>query len=559
MRLSSKKSFQSKNSNSQIIIFSGVALTLIFTPWFNKDSLVIPKQILLVSLAAFFLPSVCRNSKKLTKNIFGRIVLVNVVLIFLHLLLVLLFSEAPSEQQIYGRDGRLLGFLTFVSLLVVLISSMSSFSVRELEKISKGIILCGLLTSTYAIFQSFGLDAFEWESRTNKVISTLGNPNYVSAFAAAIAIPLLVYCERLKYKRIFQLISVLFLLLAINRSDSIQGYLALVFAIAIFTFILTFYKSRKLSFAYIVFILPGLVLILIGTLGHGVLAPFLYKNSVQSRGDFWRSALNMATDNPIFGVGLDSLGDNYLTYRDQIAADHTFSEFTDSAHNYILDYAAFGGLPLAFLNISLIILTFGAFVVTQRRLKKINIYFLAQFVSWTSLQLTLLISPMSFPILFWSFVQSAAILGSAIFSEEFEINNSNQPTKKRDTDTYKKVLSISMALLAMFPLFNNDRLFLKSLQTNDGNLGIKVVDRFPKSSNKYSTVSRLLFESGESQYSLEVARKAVGFNRKNITAWALIMVNPLATYDERIKAKKIVLKLDPFNKEVPTYEIKEDK
>ena len=141
MPLNIKKSTKTKNHQSQIIVFGGIALTLIFTPWFNKDSLVIPKQIILVSLAAYLLLSFNKYFQKLAKNIFGRIILLNVLLIFLQLLLVLVFSKAPFDQQLYGRDGRLLGFLTLASLLVIFISGITLFSVSDLEKISIGIIL----------------------------------------------------------------------------------------------------------------------------------------------------------------------------------------------------------------------------------------------------------------------------------------------------------------------------------------------------------------------------------------------------------------------------------
>jgi hypothetical protein len=119
---------------------------------------------------------------------------------------------------------------------------------------------------------------------------------------------------------------------------------------------------------------------------------------------------------------------------------------------------------------------------------------------------------------------------------------------------------ILMTTAVMFTSFNTDRLYLKSLQNNDGNLGIKVVDMFPRSSARYSTVGRLLFESGGSQlpYSLTVAKKALEFNSNNVSAWALILVNPIATPDERLRAKKEILRLDPYNKEIKSYEIQLD-
>jgi hypothetical protein len=116
-------------------------------------------------------------------------------------------------------------------------------------------------------------------------------------------------------------------------------------------------------------------------------------------------------------------------------------------------------------------------------------------------------------------------------------------------------ISAILALFLMLPLINSDRLYLRSLNTSDGNLGIKVVNDFPRSTQKYVTVGRLLFESAQYKYSLEVARSSVVFNSKTVTGYALIMANPLASYQERTNAKNIILTLDPFNKEVPEYQI----
>jgi hypothetical protein len=110
-------------------------------------------------------------------------------------------------------------------------------------------------------------------------------------------------------------------------------------------------------------------------------------------------------------------------------------------------------------------------------------------------------------------------------------------------------------MILVFPLFNTDRIFLKSLNESNGNLGIKVVDMFPRSVSRYFTVGKLFWESEQNQYSLQVARSAVKFNYDSINSWGLILINPLASYEERVQAKKRILELDPYNKEVPNYVI----
>jgi hypothetical protein len=45
----------------------------------------------------------------------------------------------------------------------------------------------------------------------------------------------------------------------------------------------------------------------------------------------------------------------------------------------------------------------------------------------------------------------------------------------------------------------------------------------------------------------------VEFNPKSAGLWALILVNPNATVEERLNAKKVILELDPLNKNVMDF------
>jgi len=541
------------------LVVGGIITTLIITPWFSKDSYAIPKQLTLFLIAMYFLPQSLLYLKRIFQVRFGKLILLLLCLLYLQLFLIVILSGAPRDQQIYGQDGRLLGFLTFFSLGIVFISAIKYFNFSNLKMISKAITVTLLFVSTYTIFQSFGLDLFEWESRTNRVVSFIGNPNYVSAFSAFALVPTLVYFNDFRYKRTIQLSSVLLCLVTIYRTESLQGFIAIFIAVGTYLLFIIFYNFKKYFYPYVLISSGFFVFIIFGSLGHGPLARLLYKVSVQSRGDFWRSALAAANDNPIFGVGLDSFGDHYLTYRDSVAASHSFAEFTNSAHNFLLDYAAWGGYLLAIINAGFIVLTIFLFIRLQSKIAAVNAPILGIFVAWVALQSTFLISPLSLPLLYWSNLISGAVIGIALrlLNPEHDLDF----IKSGSTVQFRNVVSmilILFAIVVMLPLFRADNMYLKSLNRSDGNLGITLVSKFPQSTMKFATVGRLLFQSGEYKYSLDVARTFVEFNPLSPTAHALIMINPLASYEERVEAKKYALERDPFNKDIINYEISQE-
>ena len=311
---------------------------------------------------------------------------------------------------------------------------------------------------------------------------------------------------------------------------------------------------KKLLIPLVLFLVFITTIIINASLGHGPFSKYLYKASVESRGDFWRSAFSMANENPFFGVGLDTFGDRYLEYRDQVAANHSFAEFTDSAHNYFLDYAAQGGYLLALLYLITTILVVFSFINIQRKSRVFHKELVAIFCAWLALQSSFLISPMSIPLMLWSTIFAGAIIG---ISGSFNLNDLTQTIEAshRLESNIKPLRTIFLTMILVFPLFNTDRTFLKSLNNSDGDLGIKVVEMFPRSVSRYFTVGKLFWESGQNQASLQVARSAVKFNYNSINSWGLILVNPAASYEERVQAKKRILELDPYNKEVPDFVI----
>ncbi len=200
----------SKRRIVQIIVYFVMINTLILTPFFNKDGMIIPKLITMFCLSFFLLPILITNRSNLLNDRFVKTGLILQLIILTQSLIVLIISSAPLEQQIFGRTGRGLGFITYFSMAVVYIAVAFSLELSTFNRVLSGLILSAFISSLYSIFQSYGLDLLKWESRTNGVIGTLGNPNFQSAFAAMVLAPTLFYFWIIKKNRSVAVLAFIF-------------------------------------------------------------------------------------------------------------------------------------------------------------------------------------------------------------------------------------------------------------------------------------------------------------------------------------------------------------
>jgi O-antigen ligase len=537
-----------KLSVYNFIIYSTVAITLVATPNFNKDALIIPKVVIILCSAVLILPYLLLNIKaKRDLRLINIFILIS-SLFLVQLILAIVFSDAPIEQQIFGRTGRGLGFITFFSLIVISLSCAIFIKQSNQKTIIKGIAISGTFTSIYAIFQSFGLDFFPWDSKTNGVIGTLGNPNFVSSFAAMAILPSLIYVSGKDREKLYQFPIFLLYIFTIYRAQSTQGYITLAIALGMFILVYLWYRSKLFFSVSLISFLIGTFFVVLGFLNNGPLSKVIYKVSVQSRGEFWQSAINTTNANPIFGVGIDSFGDYSLLFREKTV----IGEYTDSAHNYVLDLSVIGGYPLALVYILIISLTLYSFFKLQKSIGQFNPISAALFSFFIVFQAQSLISPISIPMLIWGMVISGSIIGLA------SNNMSKDDLVNKKTKTRLNLLSLAsffLSLVVLFPYFNSDRLQLLAMNKGDGDLAIKVAKMYPESVVRYSTLTRALLDSGLSVPALDLARSAVEFNPNSPALWALLLINPSAPIEERKVAKAKLLILDPLNKEVVNYEV----
>jgi len=466
-------------------------------------------------------------------------------LILIQTFISILISTVPLEQQLYGRTGRGLGLILVISSLILFLVTIIFIDLKSIHYICIGLIIASVVSSIYTIFQKFGLDVFEWNTRTNGLIGTVGNPNFQSALSCLALPPLLaILINKRRYYSILIYFAIGIVAYCIFICASTQGYLASLFAL--FTYVLTYlwYKNRNLFSLCSLVASIFLIFTILGMMGKGPLSYYLDKISLRSRFEMWQTALNAISSKPLFGFGLESFGDISPKFKPNNIMTGV-NEFADNPHNYYLDYAVSGGVLLALLYLILTFLVLYSFVKSIKRNLEFNPYIAALMSSWIALQAQSIISPRTITLTSWNCFLGAVLIGLnfKIHGSELKLKNANV----RSLSNGLSALSLILAITVIFPYWNADHLQLRSEQTRNGNIAIQSATMYPESVVRYSRITIELLTSGLYEQALFVGRSAVEFNPYSSATWLLIVANDKAPLAERIKARQKVLELDPYN------------
>jgi len=543
----------------KIVFPSAALITLATTPWVSADALIIPKIILIFVLASYLLPILLSNYKLILKKGKLRILAVISIVFVLNMLVVMYLSEAPFEQEFFGRTGRGLGFITYFSLFIIMIYTALKIKQLDLLNLFRWIFLSCLFSSIYSILQYYGYDIFDWRTQTNGIIGTIGNPNFQSSFVSIAFLPSVIYLWNQK-NRVIKVLSIsIFFIFVLYICESTQGYIALFASLLIFALLYLFRKKSNLYF-FVLFIIGSIVsgLAILGMLNKGPLSYYLYKVSVRSRGEMWDTAISMIKDNLLFGVGLDSVGDYSLMYQSRETANG-IAEYIDNVHNFYLQFAATGGLPLAITYFSLV--CFVGYIFISKLIKS-NTYdhtISALLAAWIAFQLQSFISPAVIPTLIWNFIICGTIIGLennddfASTSIKIQQKSSRQGNKLSDSMNLKSVALSTLAFVTVIPLFNADKLAREANIKQDSVLAVQAASKYPESVIRYNRIGADLYTLGLYDLSLEVGRNAVKFNPNSYLTWILILVNPNAPIQERQIAKDKLIRIAPHNIQIQNY------
>lgn len=540
------------------VLASVILVTLFVSPWNSIDPINLPKLSLL-GVLAFIASAIALSQNKFLMSQQARPILLT-TLTFICLLLINLFvNRSDLSFKFYGTPGRSTGFLAYFSLSLILLVSVLVVSKEFLKKYIFALLGVGALLSLYGVAQWQDLDFIEYRIiYASNVTATLGNPNFQSAYmgmVAAVAVVQVVFSRVNHFLRACFLATASLAILNIRLSSE-QGYFNFLSGLLVGLVVFFFMTKRdKLGWSLLCISSVGGFVFILGVFNIGPLADFLYKSSLQARGFYWRAALKMLTENPIFGVGLDGFGDWYRRSRTKEAAQFNAGLVSDSAHSIPLDIASNGGFPLLIAYCAFIGLALIAIVKVVRRSQEFDLLFTSIIAAWAAYQAQSLISINQLGLGVWGWTLTGLLIGYEINTRTAtsEAMNKSEKSKKYLAETLPaSVILFAFAggligLAVSLPPYLAANKFYKALQSGDGVVIQESAYLKPHDRTRFLYTVQILVENKLEKKAIKVLIDASKLYPDHFELWQKWSTIPSARPSDIQKAKAEMKRLDPFN------------
>jgi hypothetical protein len=486
-------------------------------------------------------------------------------------IVVLMQSQAPMAQSLYGVYGRNNGFILYLCLSILFVASLTVISKGHFSYITYSLIFAGTLNVAYGLWVvAFG-DFISWNNQYGNLLGTFGNPNFIGSFFgmfSSVLFAAVLFKGLNTMVRIGALIFLPIVFFTIMDTKAVQGKVLFVAAggIALFFYVRDRFQSKYWSIAYIAAAAASFLVALLGTLQKGPLGNLLYKETVSLRGEYWNAGWQTGLNNPWFGAGFDSLGDWYRRSRRESALTLPgVDTVTNAAHNVYMDLFAFGGWPLLTAYCAIVTCTLISIVKFIRNNKGFDFTFVTLVSVWTCYQLQSIISINQVGLAIWGWVIGGLVIAYANLNGDLKESSTPDAGKKnrnRIQAQSSEVISPKLlaglftvvGLLIAVPPLSADMKWRDAQLSQDVNKVEAILK--PSYMNPLST-SKLInvvgvFETNKF-YDLahKYAREAVQFNPNSYESWRTLTLLTKSSEEEKNEAFAMMKKLDPLN---PTLE-----
>jgi O-antigen ligase len=557
-----------ENRLSFILAWGALAVTIVITDRVNTDPANIGKMLLLVVLAFSVLPIIFVHMKDLLRD--SRVILFASAGLIMIMTVSIFTSANPIERGLYGAFGRNTGLLAYTSLIIIFLTSTLISQYKNFQRVINALLIAGIVNIVLVLLAASGNDPLTWENPYGAALGTFGNPNFISAFMGILFSVLMVHVLDHNISTRFKLLFLgllPFVALIIYLSRSLQGILIAAFGsvLALYFFIRSKEKYARATLLYLGgSVILGL-LVLAGILNKGPLAPLLYSYTVKLRSEYWKAGINMGMENPLTGVGIDSYGIYYRSFRELSATvSPGVGVTTDSAHNVYIDI--FSGVGFPGLVTYLIINGFVLFIALKhlRETKEFDGRFLTLFLGWAAYQLQSIISINQLGLAVWGWLLGGLTIAYTRVYSSGAVNgregeSKSRVTKKRPKEQDNQLLDASsllkilcgalIGLLIALPPFVSDvkmRNFFSNKQGTAESV-IALAESWPVDNIRLNKIVLSLARNNQGDQARELAAfAALKFPRDYVSWWTLDQLTREDTPEKEFLRNELH-KIDPFN------------
>ena len=243
---------RSKIIITNILTFALLTITLAITPLTSYDPINLPRLILLICFSLTLITLLVSSRNPLFGHI-NKILLVNSILFVAWAFLAAIASNGTMFEKFFGVSGRLTGFITYLGLVVLMLSALATGGQQLNIKLLYTLVITGAASMLLALFQVAGADPFNWITEFTPIFSVFGNPNFLSSFMAFTTIAVITFWWNKSIKvTLIPIIYGLISMFIIYRSKSQQGFLVLLVGIStlLYLWIRQNSKLKKLKYGY---------------------------------------------------------------------------------------------------------------------------------------------------------------------------------------------------------------------------------------------------------------------------------------------------------------------
>jgi hypothetical protein len=257
------------------------------------------------------------------------------------------------------------------------------------------------------------------------------------------------------------------------------------------------------------------------------------------------------------GVGLDSYGDFYRSYRDLESIQRTGPErYANAAHNIYIDLAANGGLLLILTYVVLNLMVLRIAILSFRK-GKLEGLSLVLFAVWVAFIVQSLVSIGQLGVSVWGWVIAGTLIGSLKANLE-EVAVHNRPRKK---DKFQSEITSPLTVLAMFlsasvglilawPPFMADAKFREALESGNNQVIASRSISLGATSWHGDVALDILVKKGDQELALNQSKYLIQANPRDLFAIRTRMVLRGVSKSERFELFKLAKLIDPLNPEI---------